>query len=55
MEILLRFEVHLVLLLVQLLNALMIKHQGEYVFQKKLHLINTALTPFGYDEVVNRS
>ena len=36
MEILLRFEVHLVLLLVQLLNALMIKHQGEYVFQKKI-------------------
>lgn len=23
--------------------------------QKKLHLINTALTPFGCDEVVNRS
>lgn len=42
MEILLRFEVHLVLLLVQLLNALMIKHQAEYVFQKKLQLINTA-------------
>lgn len=55
MEILLRFEVHLVLLLVQLLNALMIKHQGEYVFPKKVHLINTALTLFGYDEVVNRS
>lgn len=36
MEILLRFEVHLVLLLVQLLNALMIKHQGGYVFQKKI-------------------
>lgn len=36
MEILLCFEVHLVLLLVQLLNALMIKHQGEYVFQKKV-------------------
>lgn len=29
------FEVHSVLLLVQLLNALMIKHRGEYVFQKK--------------------
>lgn len=35
MEILPRFEVHLVLLLAQLLNVLMIKHQGGYVFQKK--------------------
>lgn len=43
MEILLCFEVHLVLLLVQLLNALMIKHQGEYVFQKQLQLINMHL------------
>ena len=55
MEILLCFEVHLVLLLAQLLNALMIKHQGKYVFQKKLQLINTALTPFGCNSVVGRS
>lgn len=47
MEILPRFEVHLVLLLAQLLNVLMIKHQGGYVFQKKMQLINTALIPFG--------
>lgn len=46
MEILLHSEIHLILLLVQLLDALMIKQQSEYVF-KKLQLINTALLPFG--------
>lgn len=46
MEILLHSEIHLILLLVQLLDALMIKQQNEYVF-KKLQLINTALLPFG--------
>lgn len=55
MEILLRFEVHLVLLLVQLLNALMIKHQGEYVFQKKITINQYCTYSIWLRLMVNRS